>query len=102
MSRLTKLLAFSIFASGGANSQEPRAEYSPDRTVIESLTDEKLKQLDLHDKTLSMAYAEVFVASFEPGEKRPAWFEAAKLDLMRRGNSAVPLLLTLFKQHPLQ
>src|SRR5258708_36213788 len=81
----------------------------PTKVLIPPLVDEdKLSTLDgptlatmsLADPMLRVAYAQRFLREFE--DDVPTWATATRADLLRRGNEATPLLLSLFEENPEQ
>ena len=75
----------------------------PDKwTRLAGLTAAKAAALGLDDPLLRLAYAELFIASFDGDSEIPRWYSVAQADLRRRGDAATPLLLWLFDVHPSQ
>lgn len=103
MSRCVKIIGVSwLFVSAALLAESVPSRYAPDWAALKRLNAESIKRLTFQDEVLAMAYAEVFIANFERGDVPPEWLVVAKNDLLRRGNSAAPLLLDLFESHPLQ
>lgn len=76
----------------------------PDKwTRLAGLDDaKKVAALGPDDPLLLLAYAELFMTSFDGDSKVPAWYVVAKNDLRQRGDAATPRLLRLFDVHPSQ
>jgi hypothetical protein len=73
----------------------------PDKwTRLAQLNREKFAALSFGDELQKIAYSEVFIATFDHGGKVPLWYTLAEADLLRRGDSATPLLLELFDVYP--
>lgn len=85
-----------------AHAQKPGIEYQPDWAALEAHGKSGFGSLPLDSKIIQDAYAELFIMTEDRREPRPSWWAPAKQDLMHRGNAATPLLLKLFKEHPLQ
>lgn len=86
-------------ASGVARELNP-----PDKWArLGKLTDAKAAAaLGLDDTLLLLAYAELFIVSFDGGSEIPRWYSVAQADLRGRGDAATPQLLWLFDVHPSQ
>ncbi len=81
------------------NAQEAKSEILTQRyhwNTLQALSDEVLLKMPLDDPLLRTAYAEVINAESRP----PEWGEAVWRDLTRRGNDAIPLMLSLFRENP--
>jgi hypothetical protein len=63
---------------------------------LEALDSKSLATLPLDSMLLQQAFEQLFLLDFEG--LPPTWHTATKADLMRRGNSATPLLLKLFER----
>lgn len=65
--------------------------------AIESLTDTSITTLPDNSPLLKIAYAQLFLRSYST---QPNWVQVVNHDLERRKESAVPLLLDLFRENP--
>lgn len=80
------------------------AQQSPDNIVtkrfdwatFETLNAEVLAKMPLDDPLLRAAYAKVFNLTGASTD----WENAARADILRRGKTAIPLLLSLFDENP--
>ncbi|WP_422315458.1 hypothetical protein [Prosthecobacter sp.] len=87
------------------NAQRSVALNPPDKWArLAKLTDTKAAAaLGLDDPLLLLlAYAELFIVSFDGGAEIPRWYSVAQADLRGRGDAATPQLLWLFDVHPSQ
>jgi hypothetical protein len=76
--------------------------YAPDYAALQSLTRERLEEMSLDDPILYNAYAEAFILTFDRSDGPYPWLDAIKEDIVRRGDSATPLLVKIFHAHPFQ
>lgn len=67
-----------------------------DWETFKTLTAPRIAQMPIDDPLLRAAYAQVFLRSGKPTD----WQLAVRGDLLRRGDSATPLLLSLFAENP--
>jgi hypothetical protein len=104
MSRFANCLLYIGFClvSPEAHAQKPNVQYQPNWVALEAQGKLGFDSQPLDSEVLREAYAELFIMTEDRHEPRPSWWEPAKQDLVKRGNSATPLLTTLFKEHPLQ
>lgn len=86
------------------NAQRSVALNPPDKWArLAKLTDAKAAAaLGLNDPLLLLAYAELFIVSFDGDSEIPRWYSVAQADLRRRGDAVTPQLLWLFDVHPSQ
>jgi len=67
-----------------------------DWETYKALTEPTLAQMSLDNPLLRAAYAQIFLLSGKPTN----WELAVRSDLLRRGNAATPVLLSLFEENP--
>ena len=80
------------FASYGQDVKTQKFDWND----LVALDQEKLSKMSLDNPLLRTAYAQSFLRIGKPAES----IAAVRKDLIRRGNEAVPLLLSLFDEDP--
>lgn len=88
-----------VWIGASVDAQQPSKGIVTERfdwDTYKTLTEPTLAQMSLDDPLLRAAYAQIFLLSGKPTD----WELAVRSDLLRRGNAATPVLLSLFEENP--
>src|SRR5437762_732029 len=93
------LLCVCTFMSVHLAAQSAEAVIPPlvDEDKLMALDGTRLAAMSLDDPMLRVAYAQIFLRTGD-GQIQ-AWQSATQSDLLRRGDAATPLLLSLFEEN---